>query len=82
MYVSIGNDMAVRDRSIVGVFDMDNCTWSHRTRKFLAQAEQNGDVIPVTDDLPKSFLLTEEYGMNKIYLIQPNTATIQKRGIR
>ena len=82
MYISIGNDMSVRDRSIVGIFDLDNCSWSYRTREFLKNAEQNGEVVSVTDDLPKSFLLTEEYEMNRIYLIQPNTATIQKRGIR
>mgnify|MGYP000780360942 CR=1 FL=1 len=24
MFLSIGNDMAVRDRSIIGIFDLDN----------------------------------------------------------
>ena len=28
MYLSIGNDMAVRDTSIIGIFDMDNTTTS------------------------------------------------------
>ena len=79
MYIPIGNDMAVRDKSIVGIFDLDNCSWSHRTRAFLKQAEEQGDVISVTDDLPKSFVLTSEYGMKKIYLVQPGTATLQKR---
>lgn len=79
MYVPIGNDMAIRDRSIVGIFDMDNCTWSHRTREFLTKAEQNGEIIPVTDDLPKSFILTAEYGLNKVYLVQFNSVTVEKR---
>ena len=52
MYIPIGNDMAVRDRTIIGIFDMDNCSWSFRTRDFLARAEQNGEVIPVAEDLP------------------------------
>ena len=81
MYIPIGNDMAVRDRSIVGIFDLDNCSWSHRTREFLARAEQNGEVIPVAEDLPKSFVLSSEYGLNRVYLVQPNTATLEKRGI-
>ena len=79
MYIPIGNDMAVRDRSIVGIFDMDHCTWSHRTREYLTRAEQNGEVVPATDDLPKSFLLTAEYGINRVYLSQFNAATIEKR---
>jgi len=35
MYLSIGNDMAVRDVSIIGIFDMDNTTTSKRTRELL-----------------------------------------------
>ncbi len=79
MYLSIGNDMAIRDRSIVGIFDLDNCSWSHRTREFLSQAEERGEVVTATDDLPKSFLLTSEYGLNRVYLVQPNTATFHRR---
>ena len=81
MYISIGNDMAVRDTAIIGIFDLDNCSWSHRTRDFLKKAEQNGEIISVADDLPKSFLLTSEYGMSRVYLVQPNTATLEKRGL-
>ena len=44
MYLSIGNDMAVRDRSIIGIFDLDNTTTSKRTREFLDKAEKDGEV--------------------------------------
>ena len=81
MYIPIGSDMAVRDRSIIGIFDLDNCSYEKRSREFLAKAEQNGEVIPVAEDLPKSFILTSEYGMNRIYLVQFNSATIEKRGL-
>ena len=79
MYIPIGSDMAVRDRSIIGIFDLDNCSWSHRTREFLTRAEENGEVVPVTDDLPKSFILTAEYGLNRVYLVQFNSTTMEKR---
>ena len=39
MYLSIGNDMAVRESSIIGIFDMDNTSTSKRTREFLARNE-------------------------------------------
>ena len=81
MYIPIGHDMAVRDSSIIGIFDLDNCSWAYRTREFLTRAEQNGEVVPVTDDLPKSFIVTAEYGMNKIYLVQFNSVTLEKRSI-
>lgn len=70
--------MAVRSRSIIGIFDMDNTSTSKRTRDFLAKAEQNGEVVPC-DDLPKSFVLTAEYGLDRVYLTSLSAATLEKR---
>ena len=78
MYLSIGNDMAVRDTSIIGIFDMDNTSTSKRTRLFLKKSEKEGEVVPC-DDLPKSFLLTAEYGFNRVYLTALSTQTLEKR---
>ena len=78
MYLSIGNDMAVREKSIIGIFDMDNTSTSKRTREFLSKAEQNGEVVPC-DDLPKSFVLTAEYGLARIDLTALSAATLEKR---
>ena len=79
MYVGIGGDMAVRDRSIIGIFDLDNTTTSRHTRSFLSEAEQHGVVIDVSGELPKSFVLTQELGMERVYLTQFNTAAIDRR---
>lgn len=79
MYVGIGGDMAVRDRSIIGIFDLDNTTTSRHTRRFLSEAEQHGVVIDVSGELPKSFMLTQELGMERVYLTQFNTAAIDRR---
>ena len=78
MYLSIGNDMAVRDRSIIGIFDLDNTSTSKRTREFLTQAEKEGQVVPC-DDLPKSFVLTVEYGFERVYLTSLASSTLEKR---
>ncbi len=78
MYLSIGNDMAVRERSIVGIFDMDNTSTSKRTRAFLAAAEKNGQVVPC-DDLPKAFVVTAEYGLHKVHLTSLSSHTLEKR---
>jgi len=78
MYLSIGNDMAVRESSIIGIFDMDNTSTSKRTRDFLEQSEKDGQVVPC-DDLPKSFILTAEYGLARIHLTALSTQTLEKR---
>ena len=78
MYLSIGNDMAVRTASVIGIFDLDNTTVSKRGREFVSAAEKEGQVVPC-DDLPKSFIVTAEYGLNRVYLTSLNTATLEKR---
>lgn len=79
MYLSLGADMAVRDQSILGIFDLDNSTCSKHTRQFLKNAEENGQVVAAGEDLPKSFVLTSEFGMTRVYLSQFNPATLEKR---
>ena len=78
MYLSIGNDMAVRENSLIGIFDLDNTTTSRRTREFLEAAEKEGQVVPC-DELPKDFLLTAEYGLPRVYLTALNVQTLERR---
>ena len=78
MYLNIGNDMAVREQSIIGIFDLDNTSTSKRTREFLNRAEKEGLIVPC-DDLPKSYILTDEYGMQRIFLTSLSASTLEKR---
>ena len=78
MYLSIGNDMAVRDSSIIGIFDLDNTSTSRRTREFLDRAEREGRVVPC-DELPKSFVLTREYGFDRVHLTALGSANLERR---
>ena len=78
MYLSIGKDLAVRESSIIGIFDLDNTTTSKRTREFLNFAEKDGMVVPC-DDLPKSFILTDEYNMQRVFLTSLSASTLEKR---
>lgn len=78
MYLSIGSDFAVRDKNVIGIFDLDNTSTSKRTREFLDRAEREGEVVPC-DDLPKSFVLTSEYGFSRVRLTELSAATLEKR---
>lgn len=70
--------MAVRQTSIIGIFDMDNTSTSKWTRAFLSRAEREGEVVPF-DELPASFVLTTEYGMNRIFLTEQPTKKLAKK---
>lgn len=78
MYLNIGNDLSVRESAIIGIFDLDNTSTSRRTRIFLDKAEQEGQVVPC-DELPKSFVVTAEYGLDRVYLTSLTSATLEKR---
>lgn len=79
MFIHIGNDVVVRKDDIVGVFDMDNTTISRPTREFLANAQKTGRVCDICDDLPKSYIVTNYEGTNKVYISSVSSQTIYKR---
>lgn len=57
MYLHLGNNTVVNSNEIIGIFDMDNTTVSKHTRKYLAQRTKNGEVVNVSLELPKSFVV-------------------------
>lgn len=79
MYIHLGNEMVVKDKDIVGIFDLETTTISKHSRKFLEVAEKNKQVINVSYELPKSFIVTSKNKHNKVYISQISTATLQKR---
>ena len=80
MYLHLGQNVVVSESSVIGIFDLDNTTGSHITRKFLNEAEKNGIVISVSEELPKSFVLCDRNGKTEIYLSQLSSQTLYKRG--
>lgn len=80
MYLHLGQDTVVRTSEIVGIFDMDNATVGKSTRQFLAQAEKRGQVVNVTGDLPKTFVVCRDRrGEVRVYISQISSATLRKR---
>ena len=76
MYIHAGNNRMIRTRTIIGVFDMDTATMTGATRDFLRKAERSGRMINVNDDIPKSFVLTED---GSVYVSQISTAALVGR---
>ena len=79
MYLHLGQNTLVPVKSVLGVFDLDNSTSSHITRKFLNNAEKNKKVINIAEDIPRSFVLCSENGETVIYLSQLSSQTLLKR---
>lgn len=80
MYLHLGKNVVVAYSEVVAICDLDNSSHSHITRAYLAAAEKNGQVINVSDDLPKSFVVCKkEDGSQILYLSQLASSTLLKR---
>ena len=80
MYLYIGQNEILPEKRIIGIFDMDKATYNRRAMEFLTRAAQEGVVLDISGDIPKSFLVCDHpYHPQIVYLSQLNPATLQKR---
>lgn len=83
MYLHLGQETVVKTEDIVGIFDLDTSTVSASTRDYLAKAERAGEVITITDELPKSFVVikNKKDRTKTVYISQISSSTLQKRSM-
>lgn len=79
LYLHLGQSVVIPTVDILGIFDLDNTSYSHRTRDFLREAEENGQVVNVSEELPKSFVLCSREKGHTVYISQLSSATLLKR---
>ena len=79
MYLHLGNDVVINTEKIIAMFDIGACTVSKKTRDFLAAAQKNNEVINVSYELPRSFIVCENKGKTSVYISQLSTKTLSKR---
>ena len=67
-------------RRVIGIFDLDKCSYSKRTREYLSAADKEGVVLDVSGDIPKSFVVCDHpYHPQIVYFSQLNSNTLQRR---
>lgn len=79
MYLHLGKNTVVNEKSVVGIFDLDNITVSTKSRDFLKKAEKKGIVFSTSEELPKSLIVCAAGGEKRMYLSQLSTTTLLKR---
>lgn len=78
MYLHLGQDYIVNTRDIIGIFDLENCSVDKRTREYLAHAEKEGAVVTLSDEIPKSFVITD-FPWETVFLSPISAKTLQRR---
>ena len=80
MYLHLGSKISVPLDDIIGIFDLDNVSTSRTTRAFLRAAEEEGMVISVEGDLPKSLVVCCPRGSwQRVYLSPLASSTLLGR---
>lgn len=80
MYIHLGNDVAIPAADIVGIFDLDHASTAKATREFLRQAEEEGMVLPIGEDLPLSMVIACPPGSwQRVYLSPFMPSTLKMR---
>lgn len=80
MYLHLGSDISVNKKYIVAIFDLDNTSTSKITQEYFKKATSEGKVINVSEeDLPRSFVVVEEKGEEKVYISPISSQTLNKR---
>ena len=80
MFIHLGQNEIVPSRRVIGIFDLDKCSYSKRTREYLSAADKEGVVLDISGDIPKSFVVCDHpYHPQIVYLSQLNSTTLQKR---
>ena len=79
MFLHVGNNKNIREKSIIGIFDADTATVSAVTKKYLSRAAKRGEVESASDEIPKSFVLYRTGDGCKICFSQLSATTLSDR---
>ena len=82
MYIHLGSNTVVNLKDVIAIIDMDKTTTSKNTRDFLSYAQKNGMIINISEELPKSAVICNYHGINKVYISQISPATLYGRYFR
>ena len=78
MHLHLGQDYVVHTRDIIGIFDIDSSSVAKNTRLFLRRAEEEGAVVTVSGELPKSFVVTD-FPVQTVFVSPISARTLQRR---
>lgn len=80
IYLNVGSGKSIREKDIIGIFDMDTSTVSPTTRKLLSEAEKTHRTEFPSLEIPKSFILyISENGETKVCFSQFSSASLLGR---
>ncbi len=75
----LGNSETVRDRDIIGIFDIEAATLAKSSRDFIRKMQNEMKTVSIAKDLPSAFVLTEEEFTDRIYITSLSAKVLSAR---
>ena len=79
MYLHIGNGVSVKEKDIIGIFDLDTSTVSKTTKRFLNEKSKEGNLEYTDSDLPRSYVFCSEGDKYKVKLSRISSIGLKQR---
>jgi ribosomal protein S8 len=79
MFIHLGGDVVISLKDVISIMDVESSNLSNTTKEFLSIAEDEGFIQKISEDEPKSFILTEKKNKTIIYLSPISSVTLFKR---
>ena len=79
MFIHLGGDTVISLKDVISIMDVESSNLSNTTKEFLSIAEDEGFIQKISEDEPKSFILTEKNNKTIIYLSPISSVTLYKR---
>lgn len=78
MYIHLGNDVVINTDSIIGIYDIEKTSTSQTTKDFLSNTKGK-KIVTVNYEMPKTFVICENNGMETIYITSIAASTLKRR---
>jgi len=79
MFMHLGGDIEIPIHEVVAIFDIESTHFSETTQEFIMFSLEEGFIHKISQDTPKSFIITERESQCMIYLSPISSLTLQKR---
>ena len=79
MFLHIGKDVIIKNKDIIGIFNLEYIKNTKEYKAMYNDLKEKNDILNVSDESEKSFILTENDKKIKGYITKIVTSTITKR---
>ncbi len=79
MLLHLGGDDIVFQKDIIAIMDLESTQMSKDTKLFLKRAQEEGIIKNISQEEPKSYIITKINDKNIIYYSHISSSTLLKR---